>query len=339
MVVMGHVLTMCIRDIDQAIVFKIIGKIHMPLFFFISGYFSYKITPEGKTFAAPKLWMRFKQLIIPFFVVSGIWVIYFPLSGLESPLNSTFQSLYFDSFKNGYWFTLTLFELILCYSAITFIFRRTKKFWQEILITLLAWSTIYLLNTALLPEKIVSLYGGCLLNAYLPIFMIGVLAKKYHSNFDKITENSSIYTICLLLGSVLLYLLIFPWEFQFMAITTVNLTIQSIFYICLTIVSISVVKPWVNNEFSSGNKPSMIVCCWEYLGKESLSIYLLHYFFLFPLTFLQEPLRNMALGFVPTFTVAALVATIIIAITLLVNYIIQRSPLLGLLLTGKINRK
>ena len=33
MVVMGHVLTMCIRGIDSAALFKIIGEVHMPLFF------------------------------------------------------------------------------------------------------------------------------------------------------------------------------------------------------------------------------------------------------------------------------------------------------------------
>ena len=44
MVVIGHVLTMCIRDIDSAVLFKLVEKIHMPLFFFISGYFTYKVT-------------------------------------------------------------------------------------------------------------------------------------------------------------------------------------------------------------------------------------------------------------------------------------------------------
>ena len=42
LVVMGHVLTMCIRDIDSSVAFKLIGEVHMPVFFFISGYFTYK---------------------------------------------------------------------------------------------------------------------------------------------------------------------------------------------------------------------------------------------------------------------------------------------------------
>lgn len=32
LVVMGHVLTMCIRDIDSAVLFKLVGEIHMPIF-------------------------------------------------------------------------------------------------------------------------------------------------------------------------------------------------------------------------------------------------------------------------------------------------------------------
>lgn len=39
LVVMGHVIVFCVRGIDATPHFKFIGSIHMPLFFFISGYF------------------------------------------------------------------------------------------------------------------------------------------------------------------------------------------------------------------------------------------------------------------------------------------------------------
>ena len=58
LVVMGHVLTMCIRKIDAAFLFKLIAETHMPIFFFISGYLTYKCT-AGSSFAAPKLKKRF----------------------------------------------------------------------------------------------------------------------------------------------------------------------------------------------------------------------------------------------------------------------------------------
>ena len=93
-VVMGHVITMCIRDIDNAFIFKLIAQTHMPLFFFVSGYFTYKATFNAENekiedFLQPKLWKRFRQLIIPGISMAVLWTIYFPHSGIQSPLEST----------------------------------------------------------------------------------------------------------------------------------------------------------------------------------------------------------------------------------------------------------
>ena len=106
LVVMGHALTMCIRGIDAAFLFKLIGQVHMPIFFFISGFLTYK-----DTFAPPALKKRFLQLIIPFFVVSALWIWYFPHSSLGSPMSSSLTGMYCSYWKDGYWFTLCLFEL------------------------------------------------------------------------------------------------------------------------------------------------------------------------------------------------------------------------------------
>jgi hypothetical protein len=45
----------------------------------------------------------------------------------------------------------------------------------------------------------------------------------------------------------------------------------------------------------------------------------------------------MGLDIVPTLVLAATVAAIVIAVTLSVSYALRRSPLLGLLFTGKSN--
>ena len=48
LVVMGHVITMCVREIDRATLFKLIEHIHMPLFFFVSGWFTFRLVENGK---------------------------------------------------------------------------------------------------------------------------------------------------------------------------------------------------------------------------------------------------------------------------------------------------
>ena len=127
MVVMGHVLTMCVREIDRAAIFKFIGEVHMPLFFFISGWMAMRLG-EGGNVATPSLLPRAKRLLLPMLGASTLWLYYFPLSGLESPLVSTWEGLWSNEWKNGYWFTLVLFEIFAVYAAITPLPQRMGRY-------------------------------------------------------------------------------------------------------------------------------------------------------------------------------------------------------------------
>lgn len=328
LVVMGHVLTMCIRDIDQAFLFKMIGEIHMPLFFFISGFFTYKAA-ENRSFLSPKIKRRFFQLIIPFFVVGTLWIFYFPHSGLQSPLKPGFNGFYFDIWKNGYWFTLCLFEIILIYSAISKLLASTNSLFAHISISIMSWIIIGIFAFVILPSDYANLFGLPLVFQFYLIFMAGLFARRYQNQFLNSISSSKIYTPALLLTIVVLYLTCYSWEFSWL--NRMNLYfIRVILHITLAIVVINI----VNNYTHSTN--NFAVKTFTYIGKESLAIYLLHYFFLFPMTFLQEPLRAMNLNIVPTLIISAIAASAVIAITLIVNYIIGRSKTLALLLTGKI---
>ena len=147
LVVMGHALTMCIRGIDAAFLFKLIGQVHMPIFFFISGFLTYK-----DTFAPPALKKRFLQLIIPFFVVSALWIWYFPHSSLGSPMSSSLTGMYCSYWKDGYWFTLCLFELFLLYLPLSAILRHCRRFWQKIAVVLITYAVLLIAASFLSSE-------------------------------------------------------------------------------------------------------------------------------------------------------------------------------------------
>lgn len=133
----------------------------------------------------------------------------------------------------------------------------------------------------------------------------------------------------MLLTIIVLYLTCYSWEFSWL--NSMNLYfIRVILHITLAIVVINIVNKYTQDTNNFAIKTFI------YIGKESLAIYLLHYFFLFPMTFLQEPLRAMNLNIVPTLIISAIAGSAVIAITLIVNYIIGRSKTLALLLTGKI---
>ena len=111
MVIMAHVVTMGIRGIDQSFIFRLFKMVHMPLFFFIAGWFTYRVTADGAV-RLPQLGKRAERLLLPMVAVSTLWIFAFPHTGLQSPMESTFAGLWTDSWKNGYWFTFVLFELI-----------------------------------------------------------------------------------------------------------------------------------------------------------------------------------------------------------------------------------
>lgn len=331
MVVMGHVLIMCVHQIDRAFIFKLIGETHMPLFFFISGYFSYKVV--GVRMATPNLWARFKQLIIPFVCVSALWVFYFPHSGLQSPMNSTFMGLYCDFSKNGYWFTPCLFGILILYAVILPILRKIDKIWAQVLCITIIWAVLQYCVLPLLPKAASNIIGAELILRFYPIFIAGVFAHMFSQNFNKILADSRWITIALIFGALFLYYLCYFWEFKFISVQLKPIAYLA-YHISIAIVVFAIIKPWSETEFKSNN-PSWVVKTLQYIGKTSLAIYLFHYFFLFPMTALRQPLIDMGLGFVPLLVVSFVTATAIIAVTLGVKCVIDKSRLLSFLLLGK----
>lgn len=324
---MGHVLTMCIRDIDQAFTFKAIGVIHMPLFFFISGFFTYK-SSDNKTFIQPRLKQKFIQLILPILTVGSLWVLYFPHSGLDSPLKPGFIGFWTDLWKNGYWFTLCLFELMLIYWVVALILPKIKSIAFQFFIVTLFWIVIAIAVSSL-PEHFSNTIGLSWLYNYYPIFMIGIYAKKYNQLFFEQINRQPTITSSIIIAAISLYIVCYPWEFDWLN-GYIYISIKVLFQISLAMIAIIFTKSCVKN--SPNNKSVNIIC---YIGKNSLAIYLLHYFFLFPMGFLQNPLRDMGLGIVPTTTIAFITAVVIIIFVLLLNNLLNKSKLLSLIFLGK----
>ena len=341
MVAMGHVLTMCVRDIDRALVFKFIGEIHMPLFFFISGWFTLKVLPGGML-KRPDLRQRSLQLLVPMVVVSSHWIRYFPHSGLQSPLVSTFDCLWSNVWKNGYWFTLVLFEIMLVYSLVAPLLSRMRSVVAELGVIAAVWAVMLTVQCTV-PAEVLD-YGSLpLAFQFWPVFAIGAMAARHRDSFAAVTASGTWVTAATLIAAVLIYFICWSWEFP--ALTDENgLTMsiaRSLFHICISIVGIAVVKPWSEAAFAptASALTRGIADLWQLLGRKSLSIYLLHYFFLFPLWPCRQALIDMGLGFTPLVVFAAVVASAVVAVTLGANAVIERSPLLALLLTGAVPKR
>lgn len=334
LVVMGHVLTMCIREIDRAVLFKLIGQLHMPLFFFISGYFTYRKSETGCV-TAPALFPRFRRLVIPGIIMGLVWMVYFPHSGLQSPLDMSWSGMWCSQYKNGYWFTITLFEIIAVYAAWSFVLRKINTERVAVVATVLLWAALIVVGEILNDTKLYGLLSMELVIAFFPAFMTGVFARLSSGRFVDACSKSSFYTVALLTCGVLVYLLSYPWEFPGVHKLVFTIAAPAL-HVAIAVVGIALVKPWSEKSFSEHETTLSFrfASIWRYLGKRSLSIYLLHYFFLFPLPVLQQPLREMGLDLVPTLAVSVLVAACVVGVTLVVDLIICKSRILAGYIVG-----
>lgn len=337
MVVVGHVITMCIREIDRTPLFKFVAEIHMPLFFFISGWFMFR-TDKAGALRAPSLGRRALQLLVPMAVVSSIWVVYFPCSGLQTPLDSTFTGLWSNSWKNGYWFTLCLFEIIVVYALFFPLFKRYRSAGFRSLISVLVWFVLLWICFVTKGSYVSQWLGIDALATYWPAFMAGVIASSRSDKFNRMVSNLWCTTTSLLVGAALLYYICWWWEFPAVEVFKGNefnlVVLRPVFHICLAFVAVAVFRPWVN-----GVPNARWVRLWAYLGVNSLGIYLLHYFFLFPMGCFRDFAVGLNLAFVPMLVIASLAAIFVTAVTLGIMRVVSISPILNFLLTGSFPKK
>lgn len=333
LVVMGHVITMCVREIDHTKLFKFIEHVHMPMFFFISGWFAYKVNSDGAP-VCPSPAGRAKRLLLPMLAVSTLWIFYAPQTGIESPLDSTIKGLWFNVWKNGYWFTLVLFEIFLIYAATLPVLRRCKSVAGCAAVAAAVWGVLIVCEAFVVPPAISSLLSLELLVSFYPAFAFGVVARRYSQSFMSAVHKSGYQTVAIIILCLCMYLCCWPWEFNLNRLSIIAL--NALLHIALVFPALAVFEHWSNNAFApqAGVLARGVASCWQYIGQKSLAIYLLHYFFLFPMGGFRQTLLSFSVSFVPMLVFTAFWAACIIGVVLLVEKFLQPSRLLTRLLTG-----
>ena len=301
---------------------------------FRSGYFTYKITERGD-FAMPNVRKRFFQLIVPMLVVSALWMWYFPHSRLQSPLSQSWPQLLTTYWKDGYWFTLALFELVLVYAGIGRLMAPAKRAWQHIAIAAAAYAVLIAVGPLISDaDANFDPVGIGLLTQFYPVFMMGVFARKYNGEFRRMAMMPWAVVAAVVMGFCAWYYISYTWEFPLLP-AWLPLLSQPLLHASLMVVAFGLVYRSDTESMAETRVGRWLTL----LGNESLGIYLLHYFFLFPITQLQEPMRALGLAFVPTVVVAAFFAFFIVAAAIAANWAIGKNRILAFLLIGKTVKK
>lgn len=311
-VVMGHIDGMKIGvDTYDTLWGSIRYTFQMPLFFFISGMFASHGINKGIALHQ-LIWNKIKTLVWPaliFFVLCSLAegrAIVFPSSGL-----------------GYYWFTFTLFECFFIYYILACLFKGRTL----LLNILLAFVSVAFVG--MLALKIDHPNIGFLdlnhLTKYFQYFFLGTLFSLYPMLGDKVLRSQRIYAFCLVAFCILMYLVYN------------GVLLGALYSLCRDILvrylGLFIVFSFFYNMQDACNKDNSFMRSVRYVGRHSLEIYLLHFFFLPTLMWL-EPLRADAL-FAIEFPIAIILSLIVIAIVLVLNHILTRSKYISFLLYGK----
>lgn len=291
----------------------------MPLFFFISGWVLYK---------SSRIWdyQTTKSFLMNKFQIQILSTLVFFLLFVHLQHLDFLKAL--GSMKAGYWFTYTLFFYFFFYVisiAISSFFHR--KFEDYIILsTALFILLIYYVTTIDTDEKHTLTYGiiGIPQWRYYVFFVFGTLVKKYYNTFISLTNNSYIMAIIIIL-IVFLYLFggIVFYHFE-----TIRWFLYGFLGIIIILTTFRISSSYFDND-------SFIAKSMKYIGRHTLDIYLLHFFFL-PrnLTELGTYFQSKPNPIIELF-VSLMFSILIISICLVVSKVIRTSPILGHYLFGQ----
>ena len=235
-------------------------SLDLPLFFFISGLFAYRPNLSAKD-TLNSIVKKFKFLVLP--------AIFFSVVSNFIKHQSVFNPLFFG-FKK-YWFTITLFECFLIYYVIQLLIPlRKRSKYIIIVLMIIAIAFVGLLSTtgSIGPKLIDTNH----LFKYFYFFVFGMLACKYKHVFDIMVHNEYLRACCVIGFFMLLILLDYQiWPSPiFHLLRDVVLRVLGTLMIVILFVSHSAVFE------KSGKLARLLVD----IGKKSLPIYLLQYFFM-----------------------------------------------------------
>lgn len=320
LVVMGHVIANWFTDWslllkndtdNQLVVWKLIYAFHMPLFMFCSGLFQPILTKES-TFKdiLRIITKRFKVLIIPYFITGCLlWFI----TGRPS----------------FYWYLLILFEFTVLTLIVTWLVNKvTKDNLIEGLVLIGLLLLFHIINTRLKEYERLPLLDIGHLNLFF-YFIIGYIIAKYKV-LDIILKNwlysLSIVVFIVLFVSFSIYDYKIPYGgFIINKIMPLS-AIYAVFYFF---------KTYYDNS-------NIIYRFFNYLGKYSLEIYILHFFFLIKIPILGDTIHHYALNgggdkfiFVSNVIVSFVMAILNLIFCCIVMKVLQKSQILYSLILGR----
>ena len=307
----------------------------MPLFFFISGFILYK---------AGKVWDMHNSMefIRKKFMVQIIPAVIFFFSFLYL-FSWGYKHCIYDAAKSGYWFTLILFYYFLAFIIMKAIQRGYTAVcvkcnignavikYGNAIIELFIIAFVLFLSIAS-KSGLINAETGALLSLpylkYFIFFMFGYHSRQYFSTVTKLIDNSYITAL------VFVAFLSFSLVCLKSGIVATNLYYKAIFGFIAGAFGICCVFSFFYRYRESFTSEKKLGRTLQYIGRRTLDIYLLHYFFIPRNLHSLLPISDYPENFTFNFFVVLLVSAIVISFSLITSNFLRISPFLAKLLFG-----
>ena len=207
MVVYSHIMSFCLTGYNPSPLGAWMREVMLPLFFFISGYVSYKATPKtGFAEYGKQVWKKTTMMLIPTILMMALMMLY---SG-----NNMLEFLFrYD--KGGYWFTMVLFQIALIYLPFLMLSKRVKQPLFKALFLLLPYALMMAIFRLVGFESSAAvLFEWVKVKGYYMFFALGAITCLLNLETDKLPvqalvrlarRNANLAPTLLLAASVALF--------------------------------------------------------------------------------------------------------------------------------------
>ena len=296
-----------------------IGSFRLPLFFFVSGFFSWRpLEKWTKTTSMRVTAQKFRAQVI-------CAILFYALLFYSRGANPI--GWIYNGFA-AYWFTGVLFIMYLAYLLSVGISKLLSRDVSLIIMSALALFGVALILTHKYPDNrfwtVINGTNGCLFMQY---YMAGMFYRKYKTQLGTFLNRSEVKAT-LLCGFIALFCLEYAEFVQQRPKICKLLSGEVITYFgVLMIVSL------FDGAKSYFQKSGMIADTLCKIGQRSLDVYMLHYFFLPSMLFLKPWLSN---GNMVLFQIgiSGTVALAVIGLCLLISNCLHQSHTLAVWLFG-----
>ncbi len=322
LVVFQHIFSLgLLKDCyNSSCVLQIFLAFRMPLFFFLSGFLAYTTIPNEAWFCL-KLKNRILNQLFPTIITGSLYILF---------VGIPFFTAIIDPFKSGYWFTITLFEIFCIYAIVAYLLNKLNISQRQKLF--IYWGIIifsFLLRTALFrysnifKENWAGVIGLSQILSFLGYFLFGVIAKMYKSRFLLFIENKyALSALLILFSSIFIFLR--------------NI---SSFRLMLGFLGIVIVYGFFHYYQSYFNNKTSVGKILSYIGRNTLPIYFLHYFFLQGISNLQSSILTEILfeNWLVMIVIGLILTMLLVGVCLLLNKFLLAYPIVYKLMLGKNN--